>query len=117
MGGHAAGEVASSLAVEAMTGLLENPDRTWPSDAEGSRVDPRSYLIASIKHANDVIHRAAAADRTKRGMGTTVVAALTQESSVWQHLPTSATAVFTSFETVTCMRDRLGAGGLASCTI
>lgn len=83
MGGHAAGEVASSLAVEAMTGLLENPDRTWPSDAEGSRVDPRAYLIASIKHANDVIHRAAAADPTRRGMGTTVVAALTQESSVW----------------------------------
>ena len=83
MGGHAAGEVASSLAVEAMTALLEDPDHTWPGDAHGSPVDPRAYLVASIKHANNVIRRAAAADPNKRGMGTTVVAALTQGSSVW----------------------------------
>lgn len=83
MGGHAAGDVASSLAVEAMTGLLEDPDHTWPGDAHGSPADPRAYLVASIKHANNIVHRAATADRSKRGMGTTVVAALAKGSSVW----------------------------------
>ena len=83
MGGHAAGDVASSLAIEAIVGLVGNLDHTWPGDAHGAPGDPRALLVASLKHANNVIHRAAAADRTKRGMGTTVVAALTRGSRVW----------------------------------
>jgi protein phosphatase len=83
MGGHAAGDVASSLAIEAIAGLVGNLDHTWPGDADGSPSDPRALLVAAIKHANNVIHRAASADRTKRGMGTTVVAALARGSRVW----------------------------------
>jgi protein phosphatase len=83
LGGHAAGNVASTLAVEAITAFLETPDMTWPGDADGAVSDPRALLVASIKHANHVIHRAAATNRTNRGMGTTVVAALTRESRVW----------------------------------
>jgi protein phosphatase len=83
LGGHAAGDVASALAVEAIAAFLETPDMTWPGDADGAVSDPCALLVASIKHANNVIHRAAAANRTKRGMGTTVVAALTRESRVW----------------------------------
>ncbi len=83
MGGHAAGDVASSLAIDAIAGLVGNLDHTWPGDAHGSRGDPRALLVASVKHANNVIHRAATADRTKRGMGTTVVVALARGSSVW----------------------------------
>ena len=82
MGGHAAGEVASSLAIEAIALLVGNLDHTWPGDAHGSPTDPRALLVAAIKHANNEIHRAAATDRTKRGMGTTVVAVLAQENRV-----------------------------------
>lgn len=83
MGGHAAGDIASSLAIDAMAGLIGNLDHTWPGDAHGAPTDPRALLVAAIKHANNEIHRAAAADRSKRGMGTTVVAALARESRVW----------------------------------
>jgi PPM family protein phosphatase len=83
MGGHAAGDVASALAVEAIARFLDDPDLTWPGDADGSPHDPLARLVASVKHANFLIHDAASTDRSKRGMGTTVVAAFTRGSRVW----------------------------------
>jgi protein phosphatase len=82
MGGHAAGEVASSLAVHAVEGFLEDPGATWPRDAPGATSDPLALLIAAVLHANSRVHDSAAKDRTRRGMGTTVVAALVRDSSV-----------------------------------
>ena len=66
MGGHAAGAVASSLAVEQLFTLDE-------------KVEPErelEMLRNAIEHANLGIYRAAEKDRTLRGMGTTLVAAL-----------------------------------------
>jgi protein phosphatase len=76
MGGHAAGEVASFLATRAIEGFLEDPDATWPRDAPGSAEDPQALLVAAVLHANRRVYDGATRDRTLRGMGTTVVAAL-----------------------------------------
>ncbi len=66
MGGHAAGSVASKMLVEqlAMFERKVEPDRAL------------ELLRQSIEHANFNIYRAAEKDRTLRGMGTTLVAAL-----------------------------------------
>jgi len=66
MGGHAAGSVASSLIVEQLAGLDEDvePGR----ELEGLR--------QAIEDANLGVFRAAEKDRTLRGMGSTLVAAL-----------------------------------------
>lgn len=82
MGGHAAGEVAASIAVTATEGFFEDPDITWPSDAPGWPADPLALLVAAVKHANSHIRAAATGDRSKRGMGTTVVAVLVRGRTV-----------------------------------
>ena len=66
MGGHAAGAVASSLLVEQLLTLDEKiePDRELEN------------LRNAIERANLGVYRAAEKDRTLRGMGTTLVAAL-----------------------------------------
>jgi PPM family protein phosphatase len=60
MGGHAEGEVASALAVEALAGLDTGP-----------RIDPRTVLRA-IRSANRSIRIHAAAGEHREGMGTTI---------------------------------------------
>ena len=68
MGGHNAGEVAASLAIE---GLIA---RFSPDVREGaSEVSVR--LAEAIRHANARVRAASAAKRALRGMGTTIVAA------------------------------------------
>ncbi len=74
MGGAAAGEVASSLAVDEMMRLLtrrssENP---WPADAE-----------QAVNAANQVILTRAQRSPKLNGMGTTLVALLVGESRAW----------------------------------
>jgi serine/threonine protein phosphatase PrpC len=82
MGGHAAGEVASGLAVKVLR------DR-WASEAtqqvadhwlEEGTPDARKRLLAAIQGgviaAHDAIVAEAQADKTKTGMGTTLVGAL-----------------------------------------
>jgi serine/threonine protein phosphatase PrpC len=66
MGGHAAGEVASAVAIDALAGL----DRQ-PPDAD--LVDVLSRAVAS---ANATLHEMSAADPAVEGMGTTLTAML-----------------------------------------
>ncbi|HTB72998.1 MAG TPA: Stp1/IreP family PP2C-type Ser/Thr phosphatase [Polyangiaceae bacterium] len=77
MGGHAAGEVASRMAVDTVRAVFEDPDLTWPV---GLAVPPQTrgapLLKASIEHANARVHAASLADPTKEGMGTTLTALL-----------------------------------------
>jgi PPM family protein phosphatase len=63
MGGHAAGEVASRIAVETVFG-------EWTS---GPAAPPRPALRAAVRAANSAVF-AASLDSEHRGMGTTIVA-------------------------------------------
>lgn len=65
MGGHAAGEVASRMAVDALEEALDASSP--PSTAEAA--DP---LIRAFATANDEIRRRGHAETDKRGMGTTL---------------------------------------------
>jgi serine/threonine protein phosphatase PrpC len=83
MGGHAAGEVASRMAVDAVRAVFEDPDLTWPI---GVSIPPHTrgtpLLKASIEHANARVHAASVADVTKGGMGTTVTALLVLDDRI-----------------------------------
>ena len=66
MGGHAAGEVASEIAVDTVSNAYymdDNEDVTTP-------------LLQAIKRANLAIHQRAAENLLRSGMGTTCVAAV-----------------------------------------
>ena len=83
MGGGNAGEIASTLAVEAIQAHLAeaalNTDLPLigPSDATVSA--PANRLASAIRAANDTIHRESWSRPDYAGMGTTVVAALLRE--------------------------------------
>ena len=88
MGGHAAGEVASRLAVESITRHISGSDprkvptipasfRT-PSREEAFLPIPARRVLNAIRLANQEITRSVRKDRSMRGMGTTVVTAYVQ---------------------------------------
>jgi protein phosphatase len=56
MGGHASGEVASKMAVDAMHEFFsqtqEDPERTWPYKMDRSKGYEENRLITGIKLAN-----------------------------------------------------------------
>ncbi len=66
MGGHAAGEVASSVAISALADL----------DGEQSTSDLVRALADAVKRANQALHDMVAADPSIGGMGTTLTAML-----------------------------------------
>ncbi len=68
MGGHAAGEIASNLAIETL--FTEYYTGPWQG--------PRATLAAAISAANQTIFEMAGANAEMSGMGTTLVAALYQ---------------------------------------
>ncbi len=79
MGGHAAGEVASRIAVDSISEFIVHTvedDGTWPHayDERFSRTTNR--LVAALKIANTRVLEAMRNDSKLRGMGTTVVASL-----------------------------------------
>ncbi len=72
MGGHAAGEVASAVAISALAGL----DHDMPG---GDLLDS---LAAAVAAANATLHEMSAADPAVEGMGTTLTAMLWQDARV-----------------------------------
>jgi protein phosphatase len=68
MGGHAAGEVASQLAIESIARELTQPQ------AE-STAAPKTVLVQAINAVHHSIRATAAQDPNLQGMGTTIVAA------------------------------------------
>jgi serine/threonine protein phosphatase PrpC len=80
MGGHAAGEVASSIAVEAINEFVcltgGDKDITWPFDYDASLSHAGNRLKTAIRHANQRVVEATQERADYEGMATTVVAAL-----------------------------------------
>lgn len=68
LGGHAAGDVASRLAVDTFVASVP-----WQARFGYFR---RDALVAAVVAANRAVHEAAAADAARAGMGSTLVAAL-----------------------------------------
>ncbi len=72
LGGHAAGEVASATAIEALAGL---DGQSFPDPAAA-----RQALEAAVVAANQAVAGKAAADPRLWGMGTTLTAALVEDA-------------------------------------
>jgi protein phosphatase len=83
MGGHAAGEVASCLAVETiqewMGKYLTGADAAMVGPPVAAASAAANFLLSSVRLANRIIFDAAKDRREYAGMGTTVVAVLAQE--------------------------------------
>lgn len=86
MGGHAAGEVASELAVEQISSFLERVDTdediTWPYKYDVAFSLNANKLMVGIKLANDKILGRVADNPQLNGMGTTIVAGVFEEERV-----------------------------------
>lgn len=85
MGGHAAGEIASRIAVDSISEFIlhtKEDDGTWPHayDEHFSRTTNR--LMAAVRLANTRVLEAMKKDARLRGMGTTVVACMADEENV-----------------------------------
>jgi len=80
MGGHACGDVASRMAVEAVVAFFgataEERDVTWPFMFDGANRRQENRLVAGFKLANLKIFDSAQRDKEFQGMGTTLVAGL-----------------------------------------
>jgi PPM family protein phosphatase len=86
MGGHEAGEVASRLAIEAITGFIRrsaaDTDFSWPYGLDGNLSYDGNRLRTAIHLANRRIFRAAENNDDYSGMGTTIVSVLANGSRV-----------------------------------
>lgn len=87
MGGHASGEVASKMAVDAMkeffSATAQDPERTWPYKMDRARGYEENRLITGIKLANLRIYESAQRESKQRGMGTTLVTMFAVEDGVY----------------------------------
>jgi serine/threonine protein phosphatase PrpC len=87
MGGHAAGEVASRLAVEAVEAFVDDTknadiNRTWPFPFDRSLSLDGNRLSAAIRLANRRIGSAMDANESLRGMATTAAVVLVGATTV-----------------------------------
>lgn len=87
MGGHASGEVASKMSIDAMEKFLEetsdDPERTWPYKMDRTKGYEENRIITGVKLANLRIYEAAQRDGKKRGMGTTFVGLYASDDGVY----------------------------------
>src|SRR6185295_13034142 len=86
MGGHDAGEVASRLAIEALTAFIRrsarDTDFSWPYGLDGNLSYDGNRLRTAIHLANRRIFREAENNDDYSGMGTTIVSLLLNGSRV-----------------------------------
>ena len=87
MGGHAGGEIAARLAVDAIAGVVESTTAlaagdAWPVPFDAALGLGGNRLRAGFERANRCIADRAAAVAGLRGMATTAVAALVDERAV-----------------------------------
>jgi protein phosphatase len=82
MGGHAAGEIASRIAVDSISEFIvhsKEDDGTWPHAYDEHFRRSTNKLMAAVRLANTRVLEAMRKDARLRGMGTTVVACLADE--------------------------------------
>ena len=86
MGGHNAGEVASCLAVEAVSDFIRSTepggDITWPFGFDPSQPMSVNRVEVALRIANQRVHEAGERDPARTGMGTTIVAALVEGNRI-----------------------------------
>jgi protein phosphatase len=85
MGGHAAGEIASRIAVDSISEFIlhtKEDDGTWPHAYDEHLKRSTNRLMAALKLANSRVLEAMKKDARLRGMGTTVVACLADEDTM-----------------------------------
>jgi PPM family protein phosphatase len=86
MGGHDAGEVASRLAIEALTAFIRrsarDTDFSWPYGLDGRLSYDGNRLRTAIHLANRRIFREAENNDDYSGMGTTIVGLLANDSHI-----------------------------------
>lgn len=85
MGGHAAGEIASRIAVDSISEFIihtKEDDGTWPHAYDEHFRRSTNRLMEAVRSANTRVLEAMRKDARLRGMGTTVVACLADDSTV-----------------------------------
>ena len=85
MGGHAAGEIASRIAVDSISEFIlhtKEADGTWPHAYDDQLRRSTNRLLAAVRMANTRVLEAMRKDARLRGMGTTVVACLADETTM-----------------------------------
>lgn len=83
IGGHAAGEVASRMAVECVCHAIESPGDVWPPDYPPRARHPSGALLeAALQLAHQRLQLEAEEDKRCAGMGTTFVGALFTQDRV-----------------------------------
>lgn len=85
MGGHAAGEIASRIAVDSISEFIvhtKEDDGTWPHAYDEHYTRTTNRLMAALRMANTRVLEAMRKDARLRGMGTTVVAAMADNGKI-----------------------------------
>ena len=85
MGGHAAGEIASRIAVDSISEFIlhtKEDDGTWPHAYDEHFKRSTNRLMAAVRMANTRVLEAMRKDARLRGMGTTVVACMADDTTV-----------------------------------
>src|SRR5438477_955726 len=85
MGGHAAGEIASRIAVDSISEFIlhtKEDDGTWPHAYDENYRRTTNRLMAALRLANTRVLEAMRKDARLRGMGTTVVAGLADDATM-----------------------------------
>ena len=85
MGGHAAGEIASRIAVDSISEFIlhtKEDDGTWPHAYDEHYKRSTNRLMAAVRLANTRVLEAMRKDARLRGMGTTIVACLADDDTM-----------------------------------
>jgi len=85
MGGHAAGEIASRIAVDSISEFIlhtKEDDGTWPHAYDEHFRRSTNRLMAALRMANTRVLEAMRKDARLRGMGTTVVACMAENDTM-----------------------------------
>lgn len=85
MGGHAAGEIASRIAVDSISEFIvhtKEDDGTWPHAYDEQYTRTTNRLMAALRMANTRVLEAMRKDAKLRGMGTTVVACMADHGKI-----------------------------------